>query len=207
MNKRAASKTGAFAAIRRRDLLVGIGVVALLAGSGIALETSIAAADSGAPPVAFIQLSQFITGADLTDGPAMARAWTQLSALDTGFPAAVAHLHSAVASAGFKAMADFLASPLAKDAAVLKTVSAITAAWYLGYTGTPGSLTMTDNTGFVTYTGALMWRPTAGLMVIPTYSLGATNYWVDPPAGTAIPKNIKRDWTGSTPRASSHKDA
>jgi hypothetical protein len=193
--------------MRRRDLLVGIGVVALLAGSGVALETSFAAADGGAPPVAFVQLSQFITGADLTDRPAMARAWTQLSALDAGFPAAVAQLHSAVVNGGFKAMPDFLASPLAKGATALKTVGAITSAWYLGYTGTQRSLTMTDDTGFVTYTGALMWRPTAGLMVIPTYSLGATNYWVDPPAGTVIPKNTVRDWTGSMPRASSRKDA
>jgi len=37
----------------------------------------------------------------------------------------------------------------------------------------------------VTFTGALAYEPTADATVIPTYSRGKTNYWVNPPATLA----------------------
>jgi hypothetical protein len=41
-----------------------------------------------------------------------------------------------------------------------------------------------------------MYRPTLGMTVIPSYARGATDYWIDPPAGTPIPKGAAgiREW-------------
>lgn len=62
-----------------------------------------------------------------------------------------------------------------------ETVKKIISAWYLGYTGIPVSLRAVDSTQFVTYTEALAYAPTLDATVIPTYSRGSTNYWVQPP--------------------------
>ncbi|AKJ43571.1 sugar dehydrogenase complex small subunit [Pragia fontium] len=61
------------------------------------------------------------------------------------------------------------------------TAKKILSAWYLGYTGTPVPLRASDSTRFVTYTDALAYAPTLDATVIPTYSRGRTNYWVQPP--------------------------
>ena len=186
--------------VKRRGLLAGIGGAALIAGSGVSLDTLIAAtAPVGTPPAAFVATSRFVTGSALADEAAIARAWSQLVALDAGFAAAVDHLHAAVGSVGLANMSAFLASPLGKDAALLKTVETITSAWYLGYTGTPGDHVVKDDTGFVTFAGALMWRPTIDATVIPTYARGGTDYWVNPPEGTPKPagKPGVSTWQGS----------
>lgn len=61
------------------------------------------------------------------------------------------------------------------------TAKKIISAWYLGYTGIPVSLRASDNTRFVSYTDAFAYAPTLDATVIPTYSRGKTNYWVQPP--------------------------
>ncbi len=194
---------------KRRDLLLGIGVTAMIAGGGVGTDALLAAPTVSAPPATFVAMSRFVTGSDLVDDAAITRAWAQLVALDAGFPAAVAQLAGAVDKAGLKTMTEFLASPLGKDAALLNTARTLTSAWYLGYTGTFASHASKDDTGFVTFAGALMWRPTIDATVIPTYSRGATDYWIDPPAGTPVPKGAAsvRDWRGSGAAANSSKDA
>ena len=195
---------------KRRDLLLGIGVAAMIAaGGGVGIGTLLAAPAVAAPPAAFVAMSRFVTGSDLVDDAAIARAWEQLVALDASFPAAVARLRGAIDRAGLTSMTAFLASPLGRDAGLLATVRTITAAWYLGYTGTFAPQSSRDDTGFVTFAGALMWRPTIDATVIPTYSRGATDYWIDPPAGTPVPGGAAgvRDWRGRATAANLSKDA
>jgi fructose 5-dehydrogenase small subunit len=188
------------AAPKRRDLLLGIGMTAMIAaGGGVRIDALLAAPQATGPSADFVATSRFVTGSDLTDDAAIARAWSQLVALDAHFPAAVAQLGEAIRQGGARTMAEFLASPHGQDAALLKTARTITAAWYLGYTGTFAAQSSKDDTGFVTFVGALMWRPTIDATVIPTYSRGATDFWIDPPAGTPVPTGAAgvRDWRGN----------
>jgi hypothetical protein len=184
----------AFLQVRRRDLLLGLATTALVAGVAIGGGGRLLAAPA---PIrvspAFVDMSRFVTGSSLLDDATVLRAWNQLLELDAGFPDAVERLRSAVRAAKLADMKAMLASPLGKDGALMATVRTITATWYLGYTG--------EKTGFVTFAGALMWRPTIDATVIPTYSRGATDFWVDPPAGTPAPKGPAgiREWRGATP--------
>jgi hypothetical protein len=119
----------------------------------------------------------------------------------------VERLHTAITQSGAKTMAQWLAGPAPHDAALMATARTITSAFYLGYTGDPDSQAPHDTNGFVTFTGALMWRPTIDATIIPTYARGGTDYWVKPPAGTPAPKGPQGNpaWTGST--NSSHTKA
>jgi hypothetical protein len=155
----------------------------------------------------FLAVSNFVTTTDLDDATAVQRAWEQLCALDAGFAQAVERLHTAITQSGAKTMAQWLAGPAPHDAALMATARTITSAFYLGYTGDPDSQAPHDTNGFVTFTGALMWRPTIDATIIPTYARGGTDYWVKPPAGTPAPKGPQGNpaWTGST--NSSHTKA
>lgn len=199
MDQTAAGPAAPLITLRRRGLLLGIGTTALAAGMGLGSIARGNAAAGAPPPAAFGEISRFVTGSQLDDSRAIDRAWTQLVALDAGFPQAVQRLAQAVKQAHFGSMAAFMASPLAKDAALIKTATTITSAFYLGYTGTAIDHRVKDDTGFVTFAGALMWRPTIDATVIPTFARGGTDYWIQPPAGTPVPNGRKGqpDWQGS----------
>lgn len=200
MDQTAAAPAAPLISLRRRGLLIGIGTTALAAGMGLGTIAHGTAADGAPPPAIFVDVSRFVTGSRLDDSQAMGRAWSQLVALDAGFPDAVQHLADAVKQAQMGSMAAFMASPLAKDAALLRTATTIVSAFYLGYTGTAIDHRVKDDTGFVTFAGALMWRPTIDATVIPTFARGGTDYWIKPPAGTPVPAGPKGqpDWQGST---------
>lgn len=188
------------ASLKRRDLLLGIGTTALIAGSGVGAGALFADPGAVTPPADFLAVSRFVTGSALSDDGAIARAWSQLVSLDAAFPEAVGKLNVAIHGAGLHSMADYLASPLSQDAALKKTAETIVSAWYLGYTGDFVEHAAKDDTGFVTFAGALMWRPTIDATVIPTYSRGATDFWIMPPEGTPVPKGAAgiADWQGSS---------
>lgn len=189
--------------VKRRTLLTGIGGATLVAASGLGLNALVAAPAPSTPPAGFVAMGRFVTGSDLTDEAAIGRAWAQLVALDAGFGDAVTQFQQAVQGAGLANMAAFLASPLGKQDALVKTARTITSAFYLGYTGTPGDHVVKDDTGFVTFVGALMWRPTIDATVIPTYARGGTDYWIRPPEGTPTPtgKPGVPTWQGSSSAA------
>jgi fructose 5-dehydrogenase small subunit len=207
MDQIAATPAASLISVKRRGLLLGIGATALVAGMGIEAGAVSAPATGQAAPTAFTDISRFITGSKLDDASALDRAWSQLVALDAGFPEAVRHLSDAVKQARLTSMAAFLASPLAKNAALIKTATTITSAFYLGFTGTPVSHRDKDDTGFVTFAGALMWRPTIDNTVIPTFARGKTDYWIEPPSGTATPKGPQGQsaWQGSASSSKSSK--
>ena len=77
-------------------------------------------------------------------------------------------------------MISWLTRPRATRAFAIRS-RPIVSAWYLGYTGTPISLRAEDDTGFVTFTKALMYEPTMDATVRPTYARAGINYWVEPP--------------------------
>jgi fructose 5-dehydrogenase small subunit len=197
-----------FPVTRRNGLLLGIAGAGLLAGGALNVDRLLAQSASAPPaPPSFLAVSNFVTSADLDDATAVQRAWEQLCALDAGFAQAVERLHTAITQSGAKTMAQWLATPVIHDAALMATARTITSAFYLGYTGDPDSQAPHDTNGFVTFTGALMWRPTIDATIIPTYARGGTDYWVKPPAGTPVPKGPQGNpaWTGST--NSSHTKA
>lgn len=206
MDQIAAGPGASLISVKRRGLLLGIGTTALMAGMGIEVGAFGAAPADTLPPAAFVEISRFVTGSKLDDASALGRAWSQLVALDAGFPNSVRNLTAAVKLAGLASMAAFMASPLAKDAALVKTATTIVSAFYLGFTGTSVSHRDKDDTGFVTFVGALMWRPTIDNTVIPTFARGKTDYWIEPPAGTPAPKGPQGQpsWQASnTPPTSS----
>ncbi len=205
--QQASSVSPTSAIFRRRDLLTGTGAIAFLAGLGISIDALMAQSANAVPSSEFEHVSRFVTDATLSDKEEMKRAWSQLVALDREFPDAVRRLSAAIKGAGMTAMSQFLASPLAKDEALFAVARTVTAAWYLGHTGSPATANKKDTSQFVTFTGAIMWRPTIDATVIPTYSRGKTDFWVQPPAGTPVPKGPAGvpEWRGSTP--SSHSSS
>jgi hypothetical protein len=200
--------SGSAIAIRRRELMIGIATVSLGGAGGFGLGKALAGpSGAAAPPAAFVEMSRFVTGSAIDDTGAIGRAWSQLVALDSGFAAAVTALSNAVHGGGLRDMAAFLASPLGRNDALVATARTITATWYLGGTGVADPVQAKDTSGFVTYAGALMYRPTIDATVIPSYARRGTNYWIDPPAGTPTPpgKTGVRDWPtvpASTPKKS-----
>lgn len=206
MDQTTAGPAASLISLKRRGLLIGIGTTALMAGMGFG-ATALTTAPPTSVPEAFVAISRLVTGSRLDDESAVARAWQQLTALDAGFAAAVARLHDAVTGAQLATMAAFLASPLARDAALVKTATTIVSAFYLGFTGTPIDHRVKDDTGFVTFVGALMWRPTIDVTVIPTFARGKTDYWVAPPAGIPTPPGAagQPEWQGSAPSPQSSK--
>jgi hypothetical protein len=151
---------------------------------------------------AFRTLSAFLTGAPDLDAELAARAFGQLTELDAGFADKAGALASAVATSDAPSIDDFLAHPASSDAAVRTTAVTIVSAWYLGYTGTPISLRAEDDTGFVTFTGALMYGPTMDATVRPTYARAGLNYWVEPPPFVTpppMPEGI-RSWGRESPQ-------
>ncbi|WP_138470593.1 sugar dehydrogenase complex small subunit [Poseidonocella sp. HB161398] len=173
----AAPAAPAPAGLRRRDFLLSsalAGLAASLPFGGTARAAG--AADFGA-------LSAFVTGRSALDAALAERAYGQLAALDPGFDAKLAALSAAIAETGAESVDAFLATGPAPE--LRATMTTITAAWYLGYTGTPDPSQESDNAKLVTYREALMWEPTADATPIPTYSQHRQNYWAEPPASIA----------------------
>ena len=150
----------------------------------------------------FLRLSAFLTDVPDLDATLAARAFGQLTALDATFPEKTAQLAGAVTSSLAPSIDDFLAHPASSDTALRETAATIVSAWYLGYTGTPVPLRAEDDTGFVTFTGALMYRATIDATVRPTYARDGLNYWVEPPpfvAAPPMPPGI-RSWGRESPQ-------
>lgn len=167
----------------RRAFVVS-GAVALAALGGARWLVAPAAASDADT---FRTLSAFLTDVPDLDPALAARAFGLLTALDAGFPEKAAVLASAVTSSLAPSIDDFLAHPASSPLALRATMTTIVSAWYLGYTGTPIPLRAEDDTGFVTFTGALMYRATIDATVRPTYARDGLNYWVEPPAFVTAP--------------------
>lgn len=129
-----------------------------------------------------MQVSEFITDKSDLKLILAQRALSNLWIDDSEFMDKLRELHATISQSGFPNATTFSKSLLMQNPQIADTVKKITKAWYLGYTGTPVSHRDKDNTQFVTYTDALMYRPTSDATIIPSYSKEKLNYWVNPPS-------------------------
>jgi hypothetical protein len=166
--------------VSRRTLLRG----AILIG-GLAMLPYQRNAFAAAPANDFMRLSLLLTTRTALNSEQGQRLFDALNAGDPKFAQALQALQQAIAADPFSDMQQFAAFAQKHDPQVKATAMAIISGWYLGYTGEPVSHTANDPTRFVAFRDALMYQPTLDATVIPTYSRGQTNYWVDPPSSLA----------------------
>lgn len=162
------------ALISRRSLLAGAAATGVaLAASGFAvLGTSNAFAASVAADD-FLRLSEFVTGGSPLSAGLATRYLAALTKSDTAFAAAAQALHQHVASHKFSHVDDLLAVP-DLDPALRATAAQIVSAWYLGVVGEDADAVL------ISYANALMYRPTAGILDIPTYGSGPDSWGTKP---------------------------
>lgn len=169
------------------SLLVAGGALLPLGQAATAATAATAAQAAPAPTSAeidaFHELGLLLTGRKDLPLDVSTRLLTALNHDDAGFTGKAQQLSKALADAGVKDINAFSASSVAADPALKDTAMKIISGWYLGYTGTPVSLSDTDDTQFITYTGALMFERTREVTVIPTYSRAGTDYWKEAPPG------------------------
>lgn len=161
-----------FAPLSRRRFLA----VSALAASAAALATAapgLAQAIVAATVVnpAFLELARFLTGKPDLDARIAALAHEGLVAVDAKFAGRSFALDRAIKQAQLADVDAFAHSSLYADAGLKATAIAVISAFYLGQVGTDSTAS------FVSFEKALMFRPTAGVVVIPTYTLGGPNYW------------------------------
>lgn len=161
--------------LSRRSLLrstAALGGLALFANLSGPLSAT-AANDKAA---SFTQLSEFLTGYKL-DPVLGTRFLAALKKRDANFDASLTALSQLVKQSGVPNMDGFLALT-GTDPALTKTANTIVSAWYLGVVGEP------EDRELITYAEALMYRPTKGILPIPTYGPGP-NAW-GPKPGSKI---------------------
>lgn len=148
-----------------------------------ALAASVAAVITAAPGFAqsamtvsngdpaFLDLARFLTGKPDLDARIAALAHQGLIAADPAFAERSVALQRAIKQAGVADVDAFADSELYADDGLKATAMAVISAFYLGQVGEGRSAT------FVSFEKALMFQPTEGVIVIPTYALGGPNYW------------------------------
>ena len=154
--------------LHRRDFLratVAVGGLAVL--SSFATPLSAAAADGDVQN--FTQLSAFLTRSPQLDPVLGSRYLAALARRSKTLGADIEALQQLIKQSGVSDMDAFLALKPA-DPNVMKTASKIVSAWYLGVVGDP------EDAELITYHDALMYRPTHGILPIPTYGPGP-NAW------------------------------
>lgn len=155
--------------LRGTAALGGLAIAASLAGpiSAFAVDDSVAS---------FIQLSEFLTGYTL-DPVLGARFLAALKKRDADLDASLAALSELIKQSGVPNMDGFLALT-GTDPALMKTATKVVSAWYLGVVGEP------EDAELITYADSLMYRPTKGLLTVPSYGPGP-NAW-GPKPGSKI---------------------
>jgi hypothetical protein len=155
--------------LRTTVAIVGLAVFADLTG-----PLSAAATDDAV--TSFTQLSEFLTGYTL-DPIIGSRFLAALKKRDAELDASMAALSNLIKQSGVSDMDGFLALS-GTDPALMKTATKIVSAWYLGVVGEP------EDAELITYADSLMYRPTKGLLTIPSYGPGP-NAW-GPKPGSKI---------------------
>jgi hypothetical protein len=162
-------------ALSRRSLLRGTAALGGLAiAASLAGPVSAFAADDSV--ASFTQLSEFLTGYTL-DPVLGARFLAALKKRDADLDASLAALSQLIKQSGVPNMDGFLALT-GTDPALMKTATKVVSAWYLGVVGEP------EDAELITYADSLMYRPTKGLLTVPSYGPGP-NAW-GPKPGSKI---------------------
>ena len=154
--------------LSRRTLIAGAaaGVAAALMG----LQHAHAATNSAED---FHRLSVFLTGGKPLDHALADRYLASLRRHDKTFDDGFSALASWIASTHMASVDDLLKAPAMSDA-LHKTATQIVSAWYLGVVGEGADAEL------ISYEQALMYRPTHGVLVIPSYG-GGPNSWGSKP--------------------------
>lgn len=158
--------------LSRRSLLRGsvtLGLVALAGGLG-PWQSVMAEGDQD-----FIVLSQFLVSRPVNPVLA-ARYYRALSRRTPNFSGNVGALRQLVDGQGFKHVDEYLAQAN-PDPSLKATATSIISAWYLGIVGELADAEL------ISYSEALMYRPTHGILIIPTYG-GGPDSWGAKPADT-----------------------
>ncbi|WP_121040459.1 sugar dehydrogenase complex small subunit [Stenotrophomonas rhizophila] len=168
-------------ASRRAFLGVSLlGLAGAVAAGGIRWSGQpLTSGDRTAMPKGFLEASRLLTGHPIQP-PMAEEAWAALCSREKGFEARFAKLDAALRQGKLTTMAGWQQSPVFADAALKVTALAIVSAWYLGVVGEVMDRSE-DGPAFITYEGALMWRPTMDVTVIPTYARGGPGFWKDKP--------------------------
>ncbi|PQZ95561.1 MULTISPECIES: sugar dehydrogenase complex small subunit [Pseudomonas] len=165
-------------ALSRRSLLRGsvtLGLGALVSGL-MPWQSAMAAAQSEAD---FIALSQFLVSR--TVNPVLAaRYYAALDKRAPNFSTNAIALKQLIGERGLSHVDDYLAIADA-DPSLKATATSIISAWYLGIVGEPADAEL------VAYSEALMYRPTHGTLIIPSYGGGPASWGPKPKA----PQDIK----------------
>ena len=159
----------------RRSFLVEPALVA----AGLVLEHALAAAPANAGAAVaetdVTRLAAFLTAKNDLSAEFVSRAHGALLAEDATFDQRLMTLMQRLAAAGLPDVEAFRASTLAADPTLMATAIALIGALYTGRVGQGyrGHL--------VSYEEALMYRPTADVLSIPTYSRAVSGYWTETP--------------------------
>ena len=160
-------------ALSRRSLLRGsvtLGLTALVSGL-VPWQSVMAAAQSDAD---FAALSQFLVSRPV-NAVLAARYYAALDKRAPNFSTHVIALKQLIAERGLKHVDDYLALADA-DPSLKITATSIISAWYLGIVGEPVDAEL------VAYSQALMYQPTHGILIIPTYGGGPDSWGPKPKA-------------------------
>jgi fructose 5-dehydrogenase small subunit len=152
----------------RRSFVTGIATAVVVASFGGSFP--VLAADDAVG--SFMRASEFLTGRKLN--PVLAgRYYTALKKRDPQFDADVSQLLGIIDRVKAPDVDAFLASATLNQQSS-STVTKIISSWYLGIVG-EGS-----DAELISYAEALMYEPTRGILVVPSYG-GGPNSWGEKP--------------------------
>lgn len=156
--------------LSRRNLLRGSVTLGLatLVGAALPWQSVMAATVSDAD---FVALSQFLVSRPVNSVLA-ARYYQALDKRAPNFATNVTALKQLIATQGYQHVDEYLAQ--ASDASLKATATSIISAWYLGIVGEPADAEL------VAYSQAMMYQPTHGILIIPTYGGGPATWGPKP---------------------------
>ncbi|WP_213989950.1 sugar dehydrogenase complex small subunit [Sodalis sp. dw_96] len=164
------------ASVTRRRILQGIGVLSLGALCS-SLFPILKVRAQELKESGFIPVSSFLVSRQVS--PLLSRRYYNVLIKHyPDFPARLTALGGYINSHHFAHVDDFLAS-LSQDDALRQTATLIISAWYTGVVGEDEHLEL------IAYAEAMMYLPTKGILVVPTYG-GGPDSWgskpIDPPS-------------------------
>jgi len=161
------------AGVSRRNLLRGsvtLGLAALV-GSVMPWQSVMAAEVSKDD---FIALSQFLVSRPV-NAVLAARYYAALDKRAPNFSTNIIALKQLIGAQGYKHVDEYLAQANA-DVSLKATATSIISAWYLGIVGEPADAEL------ISYSLAMMYQPTHGILAIPTYGGGPASWGAKPAA-------------------------
>lgn len=172
-HKQASDQSGLSQGFSRRNLLrgsVALGLTALI-GSVMPWQSVMAAQVASDD---FIALSQFLVSRPVNPVLA-ARYYAALDKRAPNFSTNATALMQLINAQGYKHVDEYLAQAN-PDTSLKATATSIISAWYLGIVGEPADAEL------ISYSLAMMYQPTHGILVIPTYGGGPASWGAKPAA-------------------------